>query len=117
MTKYEFQGHYRQAAAFTLFAKLGPDTDWAHFLSDCSRGKTKGLHGFGPSLLPVARSGGRPIYDQSDIDAFINDAKLFDPTLGPIKTVTPTRYEMDTAAIHPLIPARMRKVTPCDHMH
>ena len=115
MTTYEFEGYFRQETGLKLFAQLGASRDWAHFLNDCSRGKTLGLRGSGPALLPIAFIRYRPIYDQNDINAFVREAKLFDPTLGPLKTVTPTLYEMNSEALHPLIPAGMRKVTVCRH--
>jgi len=62
--------------AYWLRHKLGLSYDWRSRLADWRRGRA--LDYGGPVLLPASRSAYSPLYELSEIAAFIKDYRTFD---------------------------------------
>lgn len=101
--------HDRQETALILFAKLGTKYRWLHMLADWARGRSNGLKGCGPALLPFGQEKKKPRYHPDEIARFVEAALKFDPDLGPSK-FAPAVYEIDEALLHPLVPWTSRNV-------
>ncbi len=109
MKKILIEGFDRQHVAAILLARLGPSMCWFHQLMQfASRGSR--LHGSGPTLLPFATVRARPVYSREAVRAFIEQALVFDPSLGPHRPKA-ALYEVAEAALSPT-PYRIFRAVP-----
>lgn len=98
---------------YALRRALGPLRAWGDFLADLARETPKRVHVLGFTLLPVARKRdrcGRPLYDPSEVAAFILNVWNADPTLRrDWSGLDKHLFEFEDS---PLLTWRMREAEP-----
>lgn len=102
----------RQETAVLLFAKLGGKFKWHQWLCHWSLNTHEGLKGTGLALQPFANERNKPRYRRADIDSFVADARALDSDLHPEK-LAPAVFEIDTRALNPSLPWKLRRVQRC----